>query len=784
MVKSRKIHIKKVSIIFGFIFIVLALQVGINKPSYNSQAQEIKPLELPKNSQLTEFVKYNASNTYTMKKFANITGSIQNSTEINLSFPPNNWNITHLELDFQNISIKEQKDIIEDVGDGFRTLENGVTEALGMELKITDFTVINSIDIYGFKAEASSSPGNIYFLITGWDSGSNEPIAPIYGTPIELNMSNSPGWYTQTFPEPIELNTGEYGLVIDATNIAADDYYFWRINNSASGSDLYMCKYTYRFIGGWNWRDPEPDRVFLHRINKKVDIPYFPSDINLTLNLNGKYYSVNNGVDIGEGNVIIDDVNFKLSDSSLNIPITNNQSLNLFFNINYTSNLHNQLSIDSSLEIGDLSVNKWNLFPEFENYSCDCYFYSLDLPDSWRNIQVYKDGFNVSSDVNIVFENQTLKILSDIITEGADWEILAENIPKNFSISLTETTFEPAKDLAIFVEPPIVDGVLGAIIQDAEGKIIPLDEIVIISDNESFHYLIRSDAVDGIWKATVYWFNLTDAGFASITFEVNIPVVIPPPDPLLILLLIILGGAITGGVIGTYSVVKVRKSKKEQRKHKLVQKFKDLMNIEYLIVTDKVSSLDLFSQSFKKKSLDLSLVSGFLNAIRSFGIELTGSSEQSQVIKLEYHESKIIMSEYKQFRIILIMKETPSYEFLETLKNTTIETDEKFGRFLAEFKGDIRPFKYVERLLIQRLETSFLYPLKIAEVPKTKLSSFEKDLLKRVRKHLESTNSKNFRISYFIDKEDVNPLDVKMFSALIEKRIFQPIIVEPTNNLK
>ena len=128
------------------------------------------------------------------------------------------------------------------------------------------------------------------------------------------------------------------------------------------------------------------------------------------------------------------------------------------------------------------------------------------------------------------------------------------------------------------------------------------------------------------------------------------------------------------------------------------------------------------------------------------------------------------------------MKETPSQEFLENLKLTTIEIDEKFGRFLEKFKGDIRPFKYVERLIIQRLETSFLYSLTLSEVPKTKLSSFERDLLKRVKKHLESTSLNSFKITYFIDKDNINPIEVKVFSDLIKKRIFQPI-TENSNNI-
>ncbi|MFX1355582.1 MAG: hypothetical protein ACFFGP_16630, partial [Promethearchaeota archaeon] len=152
--------------------------------------------------------------------------------------------------------------------------------------------------------------------------------------------------------------------------------------------------------------------------------------------------------------------------------------------------------------------------------------------------------------------------------------------------------------------------------------------------------------------------------------------------------------------------------------------------------------------------------------------------------KLEYQDSKIIMSEYKQFRLIFIMKETPSNEFLEALRLTTIETDEKFGRFLEGFDGDLRPFKYVERLLMQRLKTSFLYQLKIVEMPNIKLNTLEKDLIMRVKKHLKSTTSTHFTVLDFIDKDAINPLEVKLFIDLMEKRIFIPIIEDTIASLE
>lgn len=777
----KNIKLNKRIFIFGIIFLGLIINLGsiFFFSSISTNKTEIKN---PLTQQLTEVLKYNASDSYSMEEFANITDSLLNITEIELSLPFNNWNVTNLDLNFKNISVTDEIITIEDIDKTIEIMENGGNEQLAVQLSLTEPTTIYSVDIKGFKVESSGEPGTIYFKVTGWDSGDHEPMSPTYAS-VELNMSTDLKWYTQTFSEPLELVAGDYGLVIDARNIESGDYVFWQINDNKTGSPLYVNKY-YRVFGSWDWRAPEDEKLFLYRYKQLSNTSYYPSDINLTLNINGVDYSVDDGTSVGEGSVSINDIDFKIGSSIINIPINNNQSLNLNFNLNYTINLCNHLSIESTIEIGDLTMNKWYLYPELENYSCNYYFYKIDLPENWENIQVFKDGLNVSSDVNIVFQNQSLTILNDIITEGANWEITAENLPKNLSLNLSGDEFQPAQDIEIEVDLPIEEGKLSLIIQDAYEAIIYINERTVLSSNEVFSYLIRSNATDGTWKAYVYWFNSTDAGFNSLTFKVTVPTFVPPTDPLLIILLICLGGAITGGSYGTYSIYRLRKAKKEYRRQRLIQKLKDLINLEYIIVTDKISSLDLYGQSFKKKKLDLTLVSGFLNAIRSFGIELTGSSEQSQVIKLEYQDSKIIMSEYKQFRLIFIMKETPSNDFLETLRLVTIEIDEKFGRFLKDFDGDVRPFTYIERLLMERLNTSILYPLKIVELPNIKLNAVEKEMIMQVNKFLKYSNLTQFTILDLIDKNAINPHEVKGFIDLMEKRIFQPIIEDTITSFK
>ena len=47
------------------------------------------------------------------------------------------------------------------------------------------------------------------------------------------------------------------------------------------------------------------------------------------------------------------------------------------------------------------------------------------------------------------------------------------------------------------------------------------------------------------------------------------------------------------------------------------------------------------------------LISGFLEAIRSFGLELNSSADETQTIKLEYKKSKVLMLRLSFSLIIL-----------------------------------------------------------------------------------------------------------------------------------
>ncbi len=234
--------------------------------------------------------------------------------------------------------------------------------------------------------------------------------------------------------------------------------------------------------------------------------------------------------------------------------------------------------------------------------------------------------------------------------------------------------------------------------------------------------------------ALIFWNNDTDAGVQTQTFTISgastlIPLsdggggdggstkIVTGLDPLLVLtisLIIIIG---TTGSLSSYIVYKKIKTNREEHLQKLHNKFRDILSLNYIMVLEKKSGLNVYEQFIAGKDIDPTLVSGFLEAVRSFGIELTGSHHQSQIIKLEYFDSKILMSEFKNFRLILILREVPSDDFLESIASLSYDIDHNYGKQFEKFKGKVVVFDGIKDLIEKNLNISFTSRLFVVEPP-------------------------------------------------------------------
>jgi hypothetical protein len=183
-----------------------------------------------------------------------------------------------------------------------------------------------------------------------------------------------------------------------------------------------------------------------------------------------------------------------------------------------------------------------------------------------------------------------------------------------------------------------------------------------VATENLFSYEIPLNPIEGSQYALIYWNNETDAGLIVQEYRIIIPFSLTTME-----LILIIAGSISIPLIGIVAVsgVKSSRRKKEAIRRKIFNKYQDVSNLDHIIIADKKSGLDIYDESISGQGMQATLITGFLQAITSFGIELTNSEKESQTIKLEYQNSKILMSEFKNLRTTLIMKENPSQDFVD-----------------------------------------------------------------------------------------------------------------------
>jgi hypothetical protein len=703
-----------------------------------------------------------------MIEFSEIYGIKENSPSVLIDLPSPNWTLTDIDLNFTSIKMNSEIKIIEEEATGFETIRGNNIEILGMQMNITEPTLVYSVEIFGYKMIKTTSPVPVYVRIEGWDSINSRPNGVIYSMPIILNMTEGiPQWNKQSFQSPVYLSSGLYCLVLDGTDISWNDRYYWYINNDNPTSKLSMCMYDY-ILDEWQNRTGD---VFLHRINQKVNRTYFPSEINMTAEVGEKTYFITDGMELGNGMLSIENLDFFVSGVTVNIVIRNNLSLSLEMSFKYNISLNHILFSEGSVLIRENGDNKWTISPEFIRLS-PSYSIKYCYPKSWYNLSVYRDGLDITHNIDLNYTENYIFISNNTIKEGATWLIYAYSPDIDFSLNIQKTEFEPLQTLKFSVIAPVIQGHITYVLIDTLGYEEFRETKQVLTQETLFCFNISQNPVPGKYKAYLFWFNNSDAGTKTQEFSIVIPFRIPLNIILEILfsVFIILGVSISG-----YVLIKRKRRNLVINKQKKYNKFTDTLSLHNIILSEKNSGLTVYEQFFKGKSIDGALISGFLQAVRAFGIELTEAEEQTRSLKLDYQNSKILMSDYKNIRIILIMDKNPSQDFLNSLNALLYDIEEKYGHLFEAFNGDITQFKEMGDLLDAHLHISLISPLKLVNHSK-RLTSEEHIMINKAVKIMKEKNTDHFLVLSLYDKmKDIRVNDAETILNLIKKEIFQPM---------
>lgn len=709
------------------------------------------------------------SSNLEFNEYSEVEGLKSNASGINIQLPEENWTVTDININFNDIELGKEIKTIEDTStDQIPVINKNPsirTFALATQLEILEPTEIFGIFIRGQKTPQANE--TIKFQIQGFTEGTHNPNNTILRS-IDLNISLNLDWYYQDFSlDPIILSIGNYSLVMNGTNLPVnvDAKYYWQIDNF-NPTIPYLHTSSYQT----SWSTGVFNSSFLYKIHQKVVGNFFPSDLNMTAEIKGENYEITDGLSVGIGFLKIIDHIFFQEAVTLVLPLIINRTAPLQFNYNYSVKLRNSFITNNNAKIEESQV-LWTMEPIFNRVTQN-YSLQFEIPRNWYNINIYRNMENVTSLVNFNIFNRIITIPNGTIEAGAEWQIKAYSPIIDLDIDITKTKWMRGDELEYSFTPPPTQGNYTFIIikQSKKPELIPPEDC--FSPPNFFSYEIPSNWTEGKYIAEVFWNNHTDIGMSSKDFKISVPFTIEP----WMVILIVIGtlGIVTVGLI-SYRYVKKFRDVQLEKKQKLYDSCIDILNLEYLMVTDKKSGLNVYTQNFSEEEIDAALISGFLQAIHSFGIELIKVEDQSQTIKLEYRERIILMTEFVNIRLILIMHETPSRFFLYSIEELAYNIYKNFGENIDSFNGDVKPFQSIEALLKQNLNITFIYPMKIAKIEKLaklKVTQNEREFINKAVSLMKMNNRDNFLIKALLSEKECNPKDVEALLDLIEKKIF------------
>ncbi|MFW9828620.1 MAG: hypothetical protein ACFFEY_13595 [Candidatus Thorarchaeota archaeon] len=701
-------------------------------------------------------------------------GNFQDASFIDIELPSPSWNINNIEINFTDMKFDTEIKIIED-NPIDKELINKHNEGFGVQIKIIDPTIIQAIQIYGNNLSTENIP--IYISIYGYDDARNAPNNTLYSLPTRLNMSfsNTPSWHLQTFDPHINLNPGNYFLTIDGSSIGNSPHsnYSWYFNDlNPRYPDLYISGYD-----SVSWSEGIQDSPFLYKLKQRINISVFPENINMTAQINENSYAILNGESQGQGYLKKQDFNYHPYTDFVNIRFINNKSADLFYNATYKFEFKNILNAPCQLKAKNNGTNEWKLFPEITRASNNHYI-KFQYPNSWYNLKIFKNQINITAEVIIDTINKFIIIPNEIIQDGFQWEIQANSPNVKFKLNTPKTEFNAGQNLQFSIEPPILTGnYTFKLFNSVEIEIFNITKELPLQENV-FQFKIPLNSVEGNYFAYVLWSNKTDAGVQTAIFEITIQ---PTNTFIDFTIFIIVGSIITGGLViggSSYVTIKRIESKKRENIRLILEKCTEIMSLKHIIVLHNKSGIDVYSQSFEDEELDPTLISGFLQAIHNFGTEVIEKTKETRTLKVEYQNSIILMTEFVNLKLIIIMGKNPSKNFIFSVESLAYYIFKYYGKLLDNFNGALAPFQGIGKLVEKILNVSFISPLKIEINKNYKLSQDEKQMVNRASKFMKENDFDYFYSLYLLPDNACSPKDYETILKLIEKGIFKPIEID------
>jgi len=383
-------------------------------------------------------------------------------------------------------------------------------------------------------------------------------------------------------------------------------------------------------------------------------------------------------------------------------------------------------------------------------------------------------------------------------------EIIDANL--NFKYSIDETwpsSLSPNSEIRILVNNikiletiKLVDTNITDPFQEA--KIGGFDITSLISKEENVSIEIQLYLADEFIFDQIITVSIDD-----VFLEISYIEFIPEEDitPLLLGVFITVLFVIIG-ILGALSVRSYVILPRMQRKKSYLilrtQKFKDIRNLQAIIVMNKPSGLPVYSQSYSSLMKGKNtLFSGFIQAVSIIGEEMTrsgkkGSKTKIHEDKLDFH--KVVELDLKQFyclildveelRTVLILKSISSKRLKNLLFHFSFAVYVKISERLKNWDNGLHSMdEFIQPLVYEFFDIYYKDPFKVniqeSELLKYKkklnLSKFEIHIMNMIFLLLKEKS--HFRLMDILERDTDKHEDevINALESLIELKLIKPI---------
>ncbi|MFX1486993.1 MAG: hypothetical protein ACFFBS_07880, partial [Promethearchaeota archaeon] len=239
--------------------------------------------------------------------------------------------------------------------------------------------------------------------------------------------------------------------------------------------------------------------------------------------------------------------------------------------------------------------------------------------------------------------------------------------------------------------------------------------------------------------------------------------------------------AVAAGFSYRQFVIVPKRKRRLAAMEKVAETFSNLRNIQDILILEKQSGLVLFERPFREKPFNPDLFGGFIQAISSFGGEISDAEDVS-LQELTYRNFRILLNDGEYVRVALILSGRPTETLLVKLKLFTAAFEETYRKQISEFNGSVEAFDRAFDIVDDIFELTLILPHKIPieTTMATDLTPLQKDLVRLTKELLKGKDYfyPNELISFAMTVRKETMLEIaEAVYYLVRNRYFVPIIL-------